>query len=45
MIFMVGCSIGGCSENLGGIITLVVVCLIVLFLIAFGIYKIIKRKK
>lgn len=45
MITLAGCAIGGCGDDIGGIITLIVITIIVLALIGFGIYKLVKRKK
>ena len=45
MITLSGCAIGGCGDDIGGIITIVVIAIIVVALIGFGIYKLIKRKK
>ena len=45
MITLAGCAIGGCGDDIGGIITIVGIAIIVVALIGFGIYKLIKRKK
>ena len=45
MITLAGCAIGGFCDDICGIITIIVIAIIVVALIGFGIYKLIKRKK